>query len=108
MNRLPWAAGLFALGLSVLAAAPARAERVPMTRVTTQPSTGTRTDITVPYLTTGRSAFGAYSVAVRIYASPTVNDPRNPQARPVYNLPFYGGSQSFGDASNGAVSRPKR
>jgi hypothetical protein len=103
MNR--W---LLTAGLLVLAAAPARAERVPMTRTSTQPCTGTRTDITVPYLTTGKSPFGAYSVAVKIVATPTVDDPKNPQARPVYNLPFYGGSQSFGDGSNGAVSKPKR
>jgi hypothetical protein len=36
-----------------------------------------------------------------------VEDVKNPQARPVYNLIFYGSVQSFGDKSNGAVERPK-
>jgi hypothetical protein len=44
-------------------------------------------------------------VAPRIYSSPTVDDPKNPQAKPVYNLPFYGAVQGYGDASNGAKPR---
>ena len=47
------------------------------------------------------------AVAPRIYSSPIVDDPANPQARPVYNLIFYGGRQAFGDRSNGAVPRTK-
>jgi hypothetical protein len=47
------------------------------------------------------------AVAPRIYSSPIVDDPRNPQARPVYNLIFYGGQQAFGDRSNGAAPRKK-
>jgi hypothetical protein len=68
-------------------------------------STGTRVDITVPYLTTGNSTFMKGAVAPRIYSSPIVNDPANPQARPVFNLIFYGAQQAFGDKSNGAVPR---
>jgi hypothetical protein len=45
-------------------------------------------------------------VAPRIYSSPIVDDPKNPGARRVFNLPFYGGVMSFGDRSNGAVSKP--
>ncbi len=59
----------------------------------------------MPYLTNGTSAFGAYSVAPRIFSSPIVDDPANPQARPVYKLIFYGSQQGFGDRSNGAVPR---
>jgi hypothetical protein len=67
-----------------------------------------RGDITVPYLTNGFTTLGVYQgVAPRIYASPTVYDPKNPQIRPVFNLPFYGATHSFGDLSDGAVSRPK-
>ena len=54
----------------------------------------------------GYTTLGAYSVAPRIYSSPTVSDPTNPNVRPVFNLPFYGSRQSFGDRSNGAVSVP--
>ena len=70
-------------------------------------STGTRVDITVPYTTSGNSTFMNGAVAPRIYSSPIVDDPSNPQARPVFNLPFYGGKQSFGDRSNGAKPRPR-
>jgi hypothetical protein len=89
----------------LLGTAAARAERVPMTRTSGQRDSGARPDKTVPYLTNGDSGFGAYKVAPRVYASPTVDDPANPQARPVYNLPFYGSVQGFGDKSNGAVPR---
>jgi hypothetical protein len=45
-------------------------------------------------------------VAPQIYSSPIVEDSKNPGARPVFNLPFYGSVMSFGDRSNGAVSKP--
>src|SRR5262249_46298313 len=108
MVRWHAAAGLLVLGLLPLTANPARADRVPSSKVAVPPSTGTRVDITVPYLTNGTSALGvANGVAPRIYNSPQVDDPTNPQARAAYNLPFYGGSQAFGDKANGVVSRPK-
>ena len=57
--------------------------------------------------TNGFGNLGVYQgIAVRIYATPVVDEPRNPQARPVYNLPFYGASQAFG-SSNGVDSRPE-
>jgi hypothetical protein len=76
-------------------------------RTQIQPSTGARTDITVPYMASGNNVFQGYSAMPLIYSSPTVDDPNNPQARKVYNLPFYGGTQAYGDRSNGAVSKPK-
>src|SRR5262245_40440894 len=100
-----WIAGALLLGLWLVQAGAARADRVPSTRSSGQKSTGARQDITVPYLTTGYSAFGAYSVAPRIYGSPIVDDPRDPGVRPVYNLIFYGAVQGFGDRSNGATPR---
>ena len=54
-----------------------------------------------------RETVSGRSVAPRIYASPTVDDPKNPQAKPVYNIIFYGSVQSFGDRSNGAMPKPK-
>jgi hypothetical protein len=98
--------GLLLAGLLVAGAGRAQAERTPMTRTSGQRNTGARNDITVPYLTTGKTAFGAYSVAPRVYASPIVDDPKNPQAKPVYNIIFYGSKQAFGDKSNGATSTP--
>ncbi len=100
-----WIAGLLAAGLLLAGSAVARAERVPITRTSGQKSNGARTDITVPYLTTGNSAFMGNSVAPKIYASPSVDDPAHPQVKPVYNLIFYGSVQGFGDKSNGATPR---
>ncbi len=102
-----WLSAALALVVAAALAGPAPAERLVTQRTEGMKSTGTRVDITVPYLTSGNSAFMAGAVGPRIYASPIVNDPANPQARPVYNLPFYGGRQAFGDRSNGAVPRSK-
>ncbi len=107
MHIVRWAPGLSALAL-VLTASTARADRLPSSRVPSPPpATGTRPDIFVPYTTNGYSTLGvAQGVAPKIYASPIVDDPKNPGAKPVYNLPFWGGVQSFGDRSNGAAPRP--
>jgi hypothetical protein len=102
-----WSAVAVALAVAASLAGSARAERLVTARTEGMKSTGSRVDITVPYLTTGNSTFMQGGVAPRIYSSPIVNDPANPQARPVYNLPFYGGRQAFGDRSNGAVPRSK-
>jgi hypothetical protein len=106
MRNWRGAAGLTALAL-ILTASAARADRIPSSRVPSPPpATGTRPDIFVPYTTNGYSTLGTWQlVAPRIYSSPDVFDQVNPQARPVFNLPFYGGVMSFGDLSNGAVNR---
>jgi hypothetical protein len=106
LRRLAAGAAL-AIGLALAAAGPARADRVPSTKAVTAPSPGARVDITVPYLTNGRTALGVYNgVAPRVYGSPIVDDPQNPQLKPVFNLIFYGSAQSFGDKSDGATQRP--
>jgi hypothetical protein len=105
MKHGRWFAGLLLAGAVLLAGGTARAEHAPTVRTSGQHSTGSRTDITVPYLTTGSSAFMSGYVQPKIYASPQVDDPTNPQARPTYNLIFYGSVQGFGDRSNGAVPR---
>lgn len=106
MNRC-WLAATLALVVSAALAVSARAERVPTTRTAGLRSNGARVNIAVPYLTTGNSAFMSGAVAPRIYSSPIVSDPANPQSRPVFNLIFYGARQAFGDRSNGAVPRTK-
>jgi hypothetical protein len=100
-----WLTGAVALGLLFLGNGLARAERTPTARTPGQRSSGARQDQSVPYLTSGNQAFMGNGTAPRIYSSPTVDDPKNPQAKPVYNLPFYGGVQGYGDASNGAKPR---
>jgi hypothetical protein len=107
MKPWMWVVSLFVLGLLLAVTEPARADRTATTRSSGQKSTGARSDITVPYLTSGRSAFISRSVAPQIYASPVLDDPKNPQAKPVYNLIFYGAKQGFGDRSNGATPRTK-
>jgi len=107
MNRASGITGLLALGLLLSLAGAAEASRVPMTRTSGYHNTGTRVDITVPYLTTGRTAFGAYAVAPLIYSSPVLDDARNPGAKPVFNLIFYGARESYGDRSNGAAPRTR-
>jgi hypothetical protein len=90
----------------VLLASAAWADRTPSTRIGNTRDPGTRGDITVPYLTTGYSAFGAYSVAPRIFAVQDTDDPRNPGARPAFNLPFYGARMGYGDIINGYIPKP--
>ncbi len=90
----------------VLLAVPAWADRTPSVRSQGQRDNGTRTDIFVPYLTTGSNAFGAYQVAPRVYSAPTADDLRNPGARPAFNLPFYGARMGYGDILNGYIPKP--
>jgi hypothetical protein len=108
MNLRRWTAGPLVLGLLLLTAGHAAAERVPSSKVpSAPPATGSRPDITVPYTTNGWSTLGvANGVSPRIYSSPNVDNKTNPDVRKVYNLQMYGGQQSFGGLSNGAVFRP--
>jgi hypothetical protein len=85
----------------------ADAERVPSTRVVTLPATGVRTDVTVPYTTNGRSTLGVYDgVAPQVMARPGLGTQNDVQARPVYNLPFYGSALYFNSGFFGAIERP--
>jgi hypothetical protein len=104
MLRWSVAATLVVAGL--LATGPARADKIGPTKTTIAPQTGARVDITVPYLTTGRSALMGSYVQPRIYSSPQVDNPANPGVRPVLNLIFYGSRMAYGDQENGAVPRP--
>jgi hypothetical protein len=99
---------LLAVGFVFCFASSVFADRVPSVRTSGQKSTGSRIDQTVPYLTNGKNAFQGYNVAPLIKSSPTVSDKADPGAKPVYNLPFYGGKQAFGSGSNGAVQRPNQ
>lgn len=105
--RVLLVAGVF-LVTSTLAQAQTQTTRQNTQRTDGQKTPGVRGDITVPYLTTGNSAFMGKSVAPKIYSSPIVDDPENPQAKPVYNLIFWGSVLAFGDKSEGATPRPKK
>ncbi len=107
MRRLRWSLGLLAAALVALAANTANADRVPSTKTVLPKQPGARGDITVPYTTNGTTTLGVYQgVSPKIYVAPIVEDPRDPQSKPVFNLPFWGAVQSFGDRNNGATPRP--
>jgi hypothetical protein len=106
MTRTGGIALLLLVGLWLWPIGPADAAKTVAVRTPGMKDTGVKPDITVPYLTTGYSTFMNGVVAPRIYASPTVDDPRYPGSTPVFNLPFWGGGiQGFGDRSNGAKLR---
>ncbi len=99
--------GPLALALIVLTATAAWAERCPTVIVVNPPMPGAHGSIAVPVTTNGWSNINLTQfVGVQIYATPVVSDVRNPGARPVYNLPFYGGTRMIG-WQDGAASRPK-
>ena len=105
MRRHPMAV-LFALGALLVSAGLANAGRVASTRVVTYSSTGVRPDVTVPYTTDGRSTLmGPNGVAPRIVSGPGLGTVNDAQVHPVFNLPYYGASQSFDSGSFGATSR---
>jgi hypothetical protein len=108
MNR-SWQAviGLALLGALLAFSLSARADHMQTQRSSGQRNNGARADMTVPYLTTGKTTFMPNYVQPKIYSSPIVDDPAHPQSKPVFNLIFYGSKQSFGDASNGASPRTK-
>ena len=68
MNRWRWLAGILAIGAVAAMTGVASAGRVPGARSEGQKSSGSRVDITVPYLTTGNTAFMAGAVAPRLAA----------------------------------------
>jgi hypothetical protein len=105
MPRWLSAPGVVALGLA-LTVGVARADRTPGTKTVQAPSTGARTDITVPYLTTGNTTLMPGRVAPLIYASPIADDPNAPGVKPVYNLIFYGAKMDYGSQNNGATQGP--
>jgi hypothetical protein len=100
--------GLAVIGLLLATADFCQAGRTPTVRTPGTRSTWPKSDIRVPYLTTGSSAFMSTYVAPRIYASPIVDAPHYPEAKPVFNLIFYGSREAFGDRSNGATPRTQK
>jgi hypothetical protein len=97
---------LTALVALILLAGSAEASRVPSRKADGQRTPGARGDITIPYLTNGTSTLGVYNgVGPIIYATPTVNDPRNKGILPVYNLIYYGSKQSVSGSNPGAMPR---
>jgi hypothetical protein len=104
MNGWRWVTGLAILSLFLLSAAPARAERTSGARVPTFLNNGARGDITVPYTTDGRSTFMVNGyVAPYYFATPITDDPRNPGARPVFNVySFYGATKHYGSTEGTA------
>lgn len=92
--------------LVALAAAASADARVPSSKVVTLPATGVRPDITVPYLTNGRSTLGvANGVSPKVVASPILDAGGAPLFQNVYNLPFYGSRLGPGTIGEAATPR---
>ena len=66
MNHTVLTRGLVTLGLLLLCTATAYADRLPSVRSNGQKSSGSRIDMTVPYLNHSGNAFQGYSVAPQI------------------------------------------
>jgi hypothetical protein len=96
-----------ALAALLLLAGFARAERVPSRKTVLPPSSGARTDITVPYLTNGNTTLGVWNgVAPLIYGKPGLGNVDDAQSRPVFNLIYYGSRQNYNSSNPGAFPRP--
>ena len=108
MRRRAWVLGLLTAGCFALGTGQATAGHTPTIRTSGFYSYGARSDITVPYLTTGRSAFMPGAVAPQVLVEANVDNNRYPQTVPVFNLPFYGARQGFGGQFNGAELKTMR
>ncbi len=101
MLLLPALLALFSLATTT------EAGRVPSRKTTLIPAHGARPDITIPYVTNGRSTLGVWQgVSPIIYSNPGLgNGPDAPQARPVYNLIYYGAKLHPSSQIGGAMPR---
>ena len=98
---------LTALGLLIALTATADAGRVPSSKADRTNNYGAPGDITVPYLTNGRSTLGvSQGVSAVIAPSPGLGGLHGDVQRPVFNLIFYGSQKSPGADFNFATQRP--
>jgi len=104
MRHQTWMCMALLASLMLPGVGSAQGAKVLTTRTAGWKSPGVRGDISVPYLTTGTTAFirGNY-VGVRIYSATMVDEPYLPDVRPAYNLPFWGGIQAFSVRANGVM-----
>ncbi len=98
--------GLLFTALFFLCNGDAFAGRIPSVRTAGMRMPGVKGDHSVPYLTTGNSAFMTTTyVAPKVIESPELSAPKLPAVLPTYNLQFWGGVEGIGDNFNGAVPR---
>lgn len=82
------------------------AGRVPSVKTQIVPARGARPDIYFPYTTNGRTNLGVWNgVSPWIYDKNGLGENPNSQARPVYNLIYYGSSTSPSSDFIGAMPR---
>ena len=97
---------LTALALLVASTSHADAGRVPSIKADRTNNSGAAGDITVPYLTNGRSTLGVASgVSAIIYPSAGLGGPKGDTERPVFNLIFYGSQKAPSPAFDFATQR---
>jgi hypothetical protein len=106
-NIMPRSLLMIALVAVLVAATQASADRVPSRKVEIVPSSGSRIDITVPYVTNGRSTLGVWNgVAPKILSDPGLGNRADaPQARPVTNIIYYGSTLYPNSEFGGAMPR---
>ncbi len=98
--------GLLLSALFFLSNGDAFAGRIPSVRTAGMRMPGVKGDHSVPYLTTGNSAFMTTTyVAPKIIESPQLDKGNQPAVLPTYNLQFWGAVEGIGDDFNGAVPR---
>ena len=98
---------LLALASLLALAASTEGARVPSSKADRTNNFGARPDITVPYLTNGRSTLGvAQGVSVIIAPSPGLGGEKGDTQRPVFNLIFYGSWKSSSPDFDFATKRP--
>ena len=98
--------GFLLAGLFFVAAGDLFAARTPTARNPGMYTPGVRADKFVPFLTTGNQTVFSTTVSPIILTGPRINDQAFPPvAAPVYNLPFYGAIQGFGNSFNAVTPR---
>ncbi|HEY1860389.1 MAG TPA: hypothetical protein VGG61_08550 [Gemmataceae bacterium] len=98
--------GLLLASVFFVVAGQASAARTPTVRNPGVYTPGVRADKFVPFLTTGNQTVFSTTVSPIILTGPRINDPAFPPvAAPIYNLPFYGAIQGFGNSFNAVTPR---
>jgi hypothetical protein len=106
MFRKSVLSSLLLAGLFFVVVGDAFAARTPTVRNAGMYTPGIRADKFVPFLTTGNQTVFSTTVSPIILTGPRNNDPAfPPAAAPIYNMPFYGAIQGFGNNFNAVTPR---
>ena len=102
MNRFLAGAAVFAV---LVLAGTASADRTSTARTGGPRDSGSRPDITVPYLSNAGSMYVGNGVAPAVLGKPGVGGNPDLQVKPVFNLIYYGSSLNNNNSFGGAMPR---